>query len=338
MVKKVSRKKSLEKLKNSKKRKKRIKLFGVVILVFIFVFNIETVKTQKKYANSEVYSTENIKVNPEQEIKNETTISQLDINNEEETTKKEDTLESKENTKVKEIIDEYRKNNNLNEGNFAFFYYRPDTEEYYIYNEDTFFTAASTIKVPIAMIYYDKIYNNDLTKDSTFKYKSSHYEAGAGNTASQYKPGNEIKLSFLLEQMIVESDNTATNILKDNLGGEKAYRILIKQYTSKDFPEEFNIDNLTSAGFGLDIIKKIYSNQEKYSELIELMKKSSGGGYLKKDVSCEVAHKYGSFEGYVHDYGICYADTPYIIGVFTKDVDDAENLIAQINKKIMELK
>ena len=256
----MSRKKSLEKLKSSKKRKKRIKLFGVVILVFIFVFNIETIKTQKKYANSEVYSMQNTEATQElqdEKIENQTMTIQNNIPDTEENTQIA-YVESKENSKVKDIIDEYRKSKNLNEDNFAFFYYRPETKEYYIYNEDTFFTAASTIKVPIAMIYYDKISNNDLSLDTTFKYKSSQYEAGAGNTAVEFKPGSEIKLSFLLEQMIVESDNTATNILKDNLGGEKAYRLLIKQYTSKDFSEEFNIDNLTSAGFGLDVMKKIY--------------------------------------------------------------------------------
>ena len=43
------------------------------------------------------------------------------------------------------------------------------------------------------------------------------------------------------------------------------------------------------------------------------MKKSSGGGYLKKNITtCEIAHKYGSYEGNIHDYGICYAKQKYI--------------------------
>ena len=43
------------------------------------------------------------------------------------------------------------------------------------------------------------------------------------------------------------------------------------------------------------------------------MKKSSNGGYLKKDVkNCEIAHKYGSYEGNIHDFGICFAKKEYM--------------------------
>lgn len=153
------------------------------------------------------------------------------------------------------------------------------------------------------------------------------------------KHGDSIKLSFLLEQMIVNSDNTATNILKENLGGEKAYRMLIKQYTKRDLPEEFNDENLTSAGFSYDVLMKLYENQDKYADLIGFMKMSSGGGYLKKGIqNYEIAHKYGSFQGNVHDYGICYTENEYLIGIFTKEIHNAEDLISNINKEIIQVK
>ena len=69
--------------------------------------------------------------------------------------------------------------------------------------------------------------------------------------------------------MIKESDNTATNILKRELGGEKAYRILIKQYTKYTLAEEFNTENVTSAKYSLDVLKRLYKDQEKYKDLIK---------------------------------------------------------------------
>ena len=66
------------------------------------------------------------------------------------------------------------------------------------------------------------------------------------------------------------------------------------------------------------------------------MKLSSNGEYLKKYVDCDVAHKYGSYNGYVHDYGIVYGDTTYLIGIYTKNVTDAAELIAVINQEIYE--
>ena len=236
-----------------------------------------------------------------------------------------------------EAVQKYIKDKNLTEKNFAFFYYEPETQKTYIYNGESYFTAASTIKVPLAMIYYDKINNGDFNSDSTIQYMEGNYEEGSGTTATLYKVGDDVPLSYLLEQMIVNSDNTATNILKTGLGGEKAYRILIKQYTKEELPAEFNEQNITSANYSLDILKKLYENPEKYQALIELMKKSSGGGYLKKNITtCEIAHKYGSYEGNIHDYGICYAKQKYLIGIFTKKVPDAEDLIANINKDILE--
>lgn len=245
--------------------------------------------------------------------------------------------ENLEDSKIKEIINNYLESNQLDKTNFAFFYYDIENEKYYFYNEDKYFTAASTIKVPLAMIYYDKINHGDLNLDSTLTYTQEDYEAGAGKITAKYKAGDSISIENLLKEMIENSDNTATNILKMGLGGEKAYKILIKQYTKDDLIDEFNTENVTTAKYLLDVLKYLYQNQEKYQDLIEYMKNSSGGGYLKKYTdSYEIAHKYGNLNGYVHDYGIVYTEEPFLIGIFTKDIKNAEDLIANINKTIIE--
>ena len=66
------------------------------------------------------------------------------------------------------------------------------------------------------------------------------------------------------------------------------------------------------------------------------MKQSSNGEYLKKYISdYEVAHKYGSYNGYVHDYGIVFGEDTYLIGVFTKNVSNADELIAKISLDVL---
>jgi len=339
----------LKKLKNSKKRKKRIKQSILLLAIFLGALTTSQIKISKKNIkigeknvqnsnqNKEIlnYEEENNTIIKESQNNDQTKISEMQADNSIIETA---SLEVESN-KIKEIIAKYMEENNLNSTNFSFFYCNLENNQYYFYNEYTYFIAASTIKVPLAMVYYDKINNNDLSLDTEFLYRSEDYVAGAGETNIKYKQGDYIPLSFLLEQMIVNSDNTATNILKTELGGEKAYRILIKQYTKEDLIEEFNEQNLTSAKYSYDILKRLYDNQEEYKDLIELMKKSSGGEYLKKNIKdCEVAHKYGSYNGYVHDYGIVYDEERYIIGIFTKDVNNAENLIANINQTIIENK
>ena len=66
-------------------------------------------------------------------------------------------LEETESEEVKNLISQIMSKNGLKSSNFGFFFYNINTREYYFYNEDKYFTAASTVKVPVAMLYYDKI-------------------------------------------------------------------------------------------------------------------------------------------------------------------------------------
>lgn len=339
-------KKKLEQLKKVKRRKKILRN-SIVLIIIAFAIYIKFYykkEPTKNMANEEKIA-ETISTN----IVTENNVETNEVTEENSTDEVVYVIEdideveytiayATEDEEVKAIVQEYMTSRNLTEENFAFFYYKPETQNFYFYNENKFFTAASTMKVPIAMIYYDKINNGELTLDKTLQYKSNNYEAGGGTTNSLYKVGDYIPISFLLEQMIVNSDNTAWKILMSGLGGNSASRKLAMQYANREIPSNFTSENIISAGYGYDIIKNIYENQEKYEELISYMKRSSGGGYLKKDISdYEIAHKYGSYDGNIHDYGIVYCEEPYIIGIFTSKVANAEDLIAEMNKSILEI-
>lgn len=338
-------KRKLERLKKAKRRKKIFRC--LIIIIAIIISYDKFFKRENKVINT--LSEEN---KPKQEI-----IIEQEEETQEVVSKGEyeivdyNTVEDKyvlvsyneelkeESTQVKEIVEKYIQSKNLSEDNFGFFYYNPNNQKYYFYNSEYYFTAASTIKVPLAIVYYDKINNGEISKETTLLYKAEHYEAGSGTTSSIYKPGNYVPISFLLEQMIVNSDNTATQILKSGLGdNDGAYRNLITEYSNRTLKVEFYLENVITTGYGYDVIKYLWDNQDKYTELIEYMKKSSEGGYLKKGITTyEIAHKYGSYNGNIHDYGIVYAPNSYLIGIFTKGVPNAEELISKINKEILSL-
>ena len=279
----------------------------------ICIVNIKQKKNVKKEVSaSQDKSVEQQEVeNQEQEETGENEGNNADNSNEESQTEiEEEPVTPTEDEEIKTLITEIKTANNLTADNFAFFYYNPQTQKYYFDNQDKYFKGASTVKVPVAMIYYDKIRNGDLTEKSTLQYTSDDYEAGGGTTASTYNVGNYIPISFLLEQSIINSDNTAVNILIDGIGYRKS-RELMAKYSDEEFIDDFYTSNLTKASFGFDIINHIYQNQENYQELIGYMKQSSFGEYLKKYITeYDVAHKYGSYAGNVHDYGIVFADRP----------------------------
>lgn len=271
-------------------------------------------------------------------ISNDTTITSANIENPEASSENSQVqiIKPTEDEKVKLLVQSEIENNNLTKENFAFFYYKPVDKKYYFYNEDTYFTAASTVKVPVAMHYYDMINDGKLTLNSTIKYDDSCYEPGGGTTSATYDSGDNVPISFLLKQSIVNSDNTAVNLLIDNLGFS-ACRKSIAEFATFPLSDEFYTENVTCARYSFDVINHIFSNQEAYSNLIEDMKVSSMGQYLKKYISdYEVAHKYGSYSGYVHDYGIVFTESPYLIGVFTKGLSEADEFIANISQKVLQ--
>lgn len=246
-----------------------------------------------------------------------------------------ESIEETVDTKIEQLIDEIRIENNLNESNFYFFYYNLEEKKYYFYNQNTYFMAASTIKVPVVMLYYDKIEEGEIGLSDTLLYNSDDYEAGGGSTAADYRVGERIPLSYLLEQTIVNSDNTALNILIENIGYTQCKEELTK-YSDVELPEDFYTSNIANVSYYYDVLQYLYQNADKYSELIEYMKISSDGQYLKANLpQYEVAHKYGSYDGYVHDYGIIYGQNAYLIGVFTNGVANASELIADIGEEVV---
>lgn len=299
---------------NPKSFAMRIAIVIVVIIVGIVIYNIN--KNRDETSNPEI-ANEQV----------EETVQ---------ATSAEEVIEETLDTKVEQLINEIRTENNLNENNFRFFYYNIEEKKYYFYNENTYFTAASTIKVPVTMLYYDQISEGEMTLENTLLYHSDDYEAGGGTTAAYYSPGERVPLSNLLEQTIVNSDNTALNILISNIGYRQCKEELTK-YSDVKMPEEFYTSNISSGAYYYDVLQYLYQNAEKYSALIEYMKISSEGQYLKANLpQYDVAHKYGSYSGYVHDYGIIYGENTYLIGVFTNGVANASELIAEIGEQVVK--
>lgn len=244
-------------------------------------------------------------------------------------------LEETEDEEVKALIAQIRSEYGLTSDNFGFFYYNVNRKKYYFYNENKYFTAASTVKVPVALYYYTKINNGEMSLNDTLTYKAGNFEAGGGDVTNKYKAGSAIPLSVLLEELIVDSDNTANNILISNIGWNK-YRYEIAKYSDRELSSTFYSSNVTCPGYAYDVMNYVYQNADKYPKLIEDMKKSSFGKYLKEYLDYDVAHKYGSYNGYVHDYGIIYGKETYLVGVFTKNRTNAPTLIANIGKRLVE--
>lgn len=85
------------------------------------------------------------------------------------------------------------------------------------YHADEPWYLASGIKVPVAIAVLREVEQGRLALDTRVRLQESDFVDGAGQT-NNYPAGTRLRVSFLLEQMIIHSDNTATDVLIRTVG------------------------------------------------------------------------------------------------------------------------
>jgi len=214
---------------------------------------------------------------------------------------------------VENVVGEYR-------DNISIYFKNLNTDEEYILNGDNYYVAASTTKVPLAMMILDKVNSGILSLDDTISYVESDYEEGTGSLAyAETIP--DITIDEALYLSIVESDNIAKNMLTRISGSSITdYTRSITGYS--DIP----YGNYTTARqFGI-MLEKLYKNPDNnpyYEKLLDYMTRTIFHSGLDKYLDySKVAHKIGTYYRYYHDVGIVYGEDPYILVVLTKDIGE----------------
>ncbi len=227
-------------------------------------------------------------------------------------------------------IDDYLIENNISSDSLQYCIEDLETHTRYSQNEYENVFAASIYKLPLAMIYYEKINTGEYTSDSLFTYEAFHYEAG-GPIGSNCSVGDQIALSKLLHDMILCSDNTAGHILFENLGGWVSFKEAISKYSSIAQEDYFySYDNVLNASFVSDVLSYLYKHSNDYTQLIADLKNAMPDDYLATSVDAEIAQKYGNYGIYKNAAGIIYGDHPYSIAIFTS-LGNQNTVIGDIN-------
>ncbi|MGX7271292.1 serine hydrolase [Enterococcus haemoperoxidus] len=186
------------------------------------------------------------------------------------------------------------------------------------------FYSASTIKVPLAMMVADKVQAGGLKWDDqlTFNEKED-YEDGTGIIINDIQP--TYSLRTLQEYNIIYSDNIAKNMLYDTFGGDvEAKKALYAHFFQKE--TDWDDAKLTSED-AAKILKILYeekSTNQEYQKIYEYMKNTVFHERMDTPTtSGKVAHKIGSYAGFLHDIGILETEHPFILTVFTNGQTDA---------------
>ena len=201
----------------------------------------------------------------------------------------------------------------------------------YSMNEKDEFIAASIYKLPLAMLYYDKINEGEYTLDSTFTY-SGYMHEGEGVISSNYGIGSQVPLSDLLNDLIIYSDNDAGHILYENLGGWKEYKEAMTKYTNSISENYYTMDNVTTVNTMNDVVTYLYDHKEDYKVLIKNMEKAEPGEYLDRDTQLSMPQKYGMYDYALNSVGFVECNTSYSIVVLTSLGDKGADVMANINR------
>ncbi len=186
-------------------------------------------------------------------------------------------------------------------------------ETYYI-NEDKFFVSGSMYKLPLNMLFCDKINSGELSSDSKI---------------SGYNLIDAMKLSM------VKSDNTASGALRVNLTYDfMTYRRLLASYSeieTEELPTGFYSENMMSPRFFLNTLRYLSENSCDYDLIINFMKEANQESYFcYYPPRYTVAHKYGNIDGNMSDCCIEYAKRPFLLVVFLSGAGRGEITLSEI--------
>ena len=219
------------------------------------------------------------------------------------------------------------------------------------YHPDDLFPSASTVKLPIMACVFAKIKQGDLSLNTRLTLRR-HNRVGGSGSLKWMPDGSRFTIAELLQHMIVESDNTATNMVIEELGMgyiQQEFPKLGLLYTGI-YPEGMSLrgghvahENYTTAREMTMLMDKIYHGElvdRQSSELmLEILKrKKAVASRLAKGLprGWEIAHKTGLLRHACHDVAIFL--TPhgdYAMTVLTgsnPSYKEAKNFISRLGK------
>ena len=129
--------------------------------------------------------------------------------------------------------------------------------ETFTYNAGKPMSTASLIKLPLLMATYDKVHSGEASLDAMITLEESDKVPGSGILTKHFSPGLSLSLKDAIQLMVAYSDNTATNLVIDEVGLDTTNALMKKlgcpetRLNSKVFRRDTSNDMERSKAFGL---------------------------------------------------------------------------------------
>lgn len=244
-------------------------------------------------------------------------------------------------TPIKALMEHYRF---LTPG---MFFMDLQTGDYFSFNGDKAFSAASTIKYPILIALFQEVDAGRIKLGETLVMRRKHVTGGSGDMQYQ-RVGTKLSLLQTATKMMTISDNTATNMIIDRLGGvsklnQKFHRWGLQSTVIHNLLGDFKGTNKTSAKDLVRLSALITNNQlisvTSQSQVLGIMIRCHNRTLLPSGLGygANIAHKTGTLRFVLGDAGII--ETPsgkrYFAGIFVRRPNNdnrARDFIRQVSQ------
>jgi beta-lactamase class A len=205
-----------------------------------------------------------------------------------------------------------------------------DTGNYLDISGDRVFPAASTIKLPILVAFFQDVDAGKVSLNETLVMRRSLMTGGSGTM--QYKTaGTKFSISETVAKMITISDNTATNMIIDRLGGISKLNQRFRSWGLKDTVINNMLADLrgTNKTSSKDLVRllallanKQLVSQNSNDRIIDLLHRTTIKTLLPSGLGpgADIADKTGDIGFLVGDAGIITMPSGkrYLAGIFVR--------------------
>lgn len=226
-----------------------------------------------------------------------------------------------------------------------------DTGEYVKLGETTAVAAASTIKVPILIAFFQDVDAGKIALDEMLTMKEESI-AGESGTMQYKAVGTKFSALETATKMITISDNTATNMIIDRLGGAEALNQRFREWglqstTIQNLLPDVEGTNTTSPADLANLMAMVNQGRlvslRSRDRLLDIMRNVVTNDLLPQGLEsgATIAHKTGNIGEMIADSGII--DTPtgkrYIAVVMVKrprNDRQAKELIRSLSRTVYQ--
>jgi beta-lactamase class A len=254
----------------------------------------------------------------------------------------------RERSMLKQIENDLLRLISSGKGTYGVSIYHFETEKEFSHNQNEEFYAASIIKIPIMSAVFAQVSEGKRSLSDTIQVRSEDIVSGDG-ILKNLTPGTEWTIHDLVVLMIIESDNTATNLLIDMVGIENIQLYMsIWGFKQTQFRHELQIkpsrkhneSNLITAKemnhflrniamgniVSMSVCRKMIDimKQQKMNDLLPSLLPENEG-IIGTIPIWEMAHKTGYVPGVEHNVGLFFLPGhTFAISALSKNVPNRE--------------